>query len=58
MNESKERELVRPATEPVQAVPRKRYERPHLTEWGSLRELTGGPISGLQDVVEGGTENE
>lgn len=34
----------------------KAYERPQLIEWGTLNELTKGPLSGLQDVPEGGTE--
>jgi hypothetical protein len=58
MKENKEETSVRPQTDSLQFNSKRPYERPCLIEWGSLRELTAGPFSGLQDAVEGGTENE
>ncbi len=37
------------------APPRKRYESPRLQEWGSILELTGGPLSDITDVDNGGS---
>lgn len=30
-------------------TPRKPYESPRLLEWGSILELTGGPLADVQD---------
>lgn len=37
------------------APPRKPYEAPRLQEWGSILELTRGPISDITDVEVGGS---
>jgi len=43
----------------VPASSRKPYQQPELVEWGSLADLTRGPLNGLQDLpFDGGSENE
>jgi hypothetical protein len=37
------------------APPRKPYRSPCLQEWGSILELTGGPLSEDQDAENGGS---
>ena len=48
-----------PGVERSQKIKPKPYERPSLIEWGSLRDLTRGLITGLEDLpMDGGTQNE
>jgi hypothetical protein len=37
------------------APPRKPYNSPYLQEWGSILELTGGPLGEDQDADSGGS---
>ena len=53
--------MVKTDEQTTQLEVRKNYESPRLIEWGSLRDLTHGPNSGLQDVpnnADGGSEAE
>ncbi len=40
---------------PEHAPPRKPYDGPCLQEWGSILELTGGPLAEDQDADIGGS---
>jgi hypothetical protein len=45
--------IVEPGSVPQAAEhgpPRRPYEGPQLTEWGSIRELTGSGLAGFDDV--------
>ena len=59
MSENRQQGSVRNGPGEPRRVPRKPYAQPCLIEWGSLRDLTRGPISGLDDLpFDGGTTNE
>jgi hypothetical protein len=59
MSERKEQRPIPPEPAHPCAVSRKPYDGPRLIEWGSLIELTKGPISGLDDLpLDGGTTFE
>jgi hypothetical protein len=38
-----------------QVSPRKPYESPRLQDWGSILELTKGPLSDITDLEIGGS---
>jgi hypothetical protein len=41
---------------PAAAAPKRRYESPELLEWGSIIDLTQGPLFGFDDVDIGGSQ--
>ena len=50
MIKSEEKTPEQPKNSGLPAAPLRPYQRPELLEWGSLVELTRGPLSGLEDV--------
>ena len=59
MSENRQQGSARDEPGDPRSASRKPYAPPYLIEWGSLRDLTRGPISGLDDLpFDGGTTNE